>query len=198
MFRVAVNYLLDVRKSRMEAQEYSFARFGRELDENLAAPNEPADDALLLEEIKIGCTLGMLLCLDRPHRLAYILGEILELDHKEAAAALDITSSAYRKRLSRARAKLVAFMRAKCGLFERANPCRYRRRVRHAIGTGRIDPALPIFARDRAKAREFPSVLADIRQLEEDQRAAAVYRSHTVPLAPDDFSEWIRERLARY
>ena len=29
--------------------------------------------------------MGMLLCLDRPHRLAYILGEILELDNREAA-----------------------------------------------------------------------------------------------------------------
>jgi len=30
----------------------------------------------------------MLLCLDRPHRLAYILGEILELPGEEAAAIL--------------------------------------------------------------------------------------------------------------
>ena len=33
-----------------------------------------ADTALLLEEVKLGCTLGMLQCLDRPHRLAYVLG----------------------------------------------------------------------------------------------------------------------------
>ncbi|HXU06794.1 MAG TPA: sigma-70 family RNA polymerase sigma factor [Polyangia bacterium] len=33
-------------------------------------------------------TRGMLLCLDRPHRLAYILGEILELPGEEAAAIL--------------------------------------------------------------------------------------------------------------
>lgn len=122
VYRVAANYLLDVRKSRLEAREYSFEKFSHELDENLASAEMPADDAVLLEEIKIGCTLGMLLCLDRPHRLAYILGDILELGHVEAAAALSISAAAYRKRLSRARAELVAFLRAKCGSSIRRTP----------------------------------------------------------------------------
>src|SRR5262249_52910848 len=73
VYRLATNYLLDVRKSRLETREYSFEKFGRELDENLAAPHARPEDVILLEEIRIGCTLGMLLCLDRPHRLAYIL-----------------------------------------------------------------------------------------------------------------------------
>src|SRR5215813_7606841 len=99
VYRVASNYLLDTRKSRLEACEYSFEKFGRELNENLASADAPADEAVLLEEIRIGCTLGMLLCLDRPHRLAYILGDVMELGHVEAAAALGIRPAAFRKRL---------------------------------------------------------------------------------------------------
>jgi hypothetical protein len=34
------------------------------------------EQSLLIEEVKIGCTLAMLQCLDRSHRLAYVLGEI--------------------------------------------------------------------------------------------------------------------------
>src|SRR5262249_32166228 len=117
--RVAANYLLTVRKSRLERQAYTFRRFGEELDEGLSdapAPPAPGDAALLLEEVKIGCTLGMLTCLDRPHRLAYVLGEILEMEGDEAARVLGIRPAAFRKRLSRAREAVVAFTRAKCGL----------------------------------------------------------------------------------
>ena len=198
VYRVAANYLLDVRKSRLEAREWSFEKFRHELADNLAAADTPADDAVLLEEVKIGCTLGMLLCLDRAHRLAYILGDIMELDHVQAAAALGVTPGAYRKRLSRARSEVVAFLRESCGLFDPANACRCRRRVRYAIDSGRIDPRSPIFAIDREKAGGFPSVLAQIRRLEHDQRAAALYRSHPPLDAPSEFADWLRRRLADY
>jgi RNA polymerase sigma factor (sigma-70 family) len=81
VYRIACNYLKTARRSRVEAQDLTFQRFGRELDEGLAfgsSGGEPAaDESLLLEEVKLGCTHGMLLCLDRDQRLAYILGEIL-------------------------------------------------------------------------------------------------------------------------
>jgi len=104
VYRVAANYLLTARKSRLEEQRYTFPRFGAELDEGLSdegAPRGGADTALLLEEVKIGCTLGMLQCLDRPHRLAYVLGEILEMEGEEAARVLGIRPAAFRKRRSR-------------------------------------------------------------------------------------------------
>jgi hypothetical protein len=66
---------------------YTFARFGEELDEGLSnelrSGEQRPEQSLLLEEVKIGCTLGMLSCLDRPHRLAYILGEVLDMDGEE-------------------------------------------------------------------------------------------------------------------
>src|SRR3972149_6607956 len=54
-YRVAANYLLTARKSRLEEQRYTFPRFGAELEEGLsdeAAPRGGADTALLLEEVK--------------------------------------------------------------------------------------------------------------------------------------------------
>jgi RNA polymerase sigma factor (sigma-70 family) len=102
-YRVAANYLLTARKGRIEAQGYTFARFGEELEEGLSdelpSGEQRTEQSLLLEEVKIGCTLGMLSCLDRPHRLAYILGEILEMDGEEAAGILEIEPATFRKRL---------------------------------------------------------------------------------------------------
>jgi DNA-directed RNA polymerase specialized sigma24 family protein len=86
VYRIAVNYILDMKKSPVERMQLNFQRFGDDLVEGLSVDG-PTDSerSLLIEEVKIGCTLGMLQCLDRPHRLAYVLGEILDLSGREAA-----------------------------------------------------------------------------------------------------------------
>src|SRR5688572_32675553 len=80
VYRIAVNYIHDVKKSPVEHMRLNFQQFADDLVEGLSSEG-PADSerALLIEEVKIGCTLGMLQCLDRPQRLAYVLGEILDL-----------------------------------------------------------------------------------------------------------------------
>lgn len=195
-YRVAANHLLTARKSRLEERSYTFQLFGDELDKGLskdAAPQPSSETALLLEEVKLGCTLAMLICLDRPHRLAYILGEILEMDGDEAARVLGIGAAAYRKRRSRAREAVVAFMRAKCGLVNPARPCRCRRRLAEAVRLGRVTPGRLLFASDADSARQFPRVLAEVRRLEDVRRAAALFRSHPDFRAPADLTARIRE-----
>src|SRR5258708_11874279 len=82
VYRIAANHLMTVRASRTERNELSWDAFGRDLSDGLAA-SRGIQDSLLLEEIKIGCTHAMLLCLDRRHRIAYILGEIVAFDGEE-------------------------------------------------------------------------------------------------------------------
>lgn len=154
VYRIACNQLLTLRRQRMEEHSLSFEEFGEDLARGLADDSlrveGDADRNLLLEEVKIGCTLAMLMCLDRNHRLAYILGEIVELDHREAAEVLEITPAAFRKRLSRARSSITSFMISRCGLANPANACRCRRRVAPAIQLGRVDPANLRFAKFEA------------------------------------------------
>jgi len=200
VYRVAANHLMTVRRSRLEEQGPTFAAFAHDLDTGLAKSSSlsgtPVEEAVLMEEVKVGCTLGMLSCLDRPHRLAYIVGEILELDGPEAAQILEVDAATHRKRLSRARKDIVTFMRAKCGLVSPDRPCRCRRRVHRAIELGRVDPRNLLFASDADKARKFAPVLAEIRRLEETRRAASLYRSHPEPRAPRNFAQRIRRLLA--
>ncbi len=157
---------------------------------------QDAEDALLLEEVKIGCTLAMLHCLDRDHRLAYIVGEIMELEHRQAAEVLETSPAAFRKRLQRARAEITGFMQAHCGLANPSNACRCAKRVGSAIARGRVDPSQLSFASSQEQARRFPGVLAEIRALEATRRAAALYRSHPQAQPVGDFAAWLRERLA--
>src|SRR5687768_3944714 len=65
VYRIAVNYLLDVKKSPVEQMRLTFQQFGDDLAEGLSSSEGPADAerSHLVEEVKIGCTLGMLQCL---------------------------------------------------------------------------------------------------------------------------------------
>ena len=63
------------------------------------------DKTLLTEEVRIGCMQGMLQCLEKKERIAFILGEILEITDSEASEILSISRETFRKRLSRGRAR---------------------------------------------------------------------------------------------
>ena len=199
VYRVACNALLTLRSQRMEQGAMNVQEFredlGHGLSEDLASAPSGVDRTLLLEEVKIGCTLAMLLCLDRAHRLAYILGEIMELDHNEASQILEISAATYRKRLSRARSVITSLMTNNCGLIDRANACRCHKRVDTAIALGRVDPAHLLFSSSLEKAREFPKVLEEIRRLESARRAAALYRSLPAPDLSTNFTGWLRRLI---
>ncbi|OQX12369.1 MAG: hypothetical protein BWK73_15020 [Thiothrix lacustris] len=199
VYRVASNTLLTLGKKRMEQTALSFEEFGEALAAGFSeAPLTDTHDvasALLLEEVKVGCTHAMLMCLDRDHRFAYILGEILDLDHREGAEILAISPAAFRKRLSRANTRIVSFMTSHCGLVEPANACHCRLRVNAAVEHGCVRPDELLFAQSLSQAKRFPEVLQTIRQLEETRRAAALYRSHPQLEPSDTFMSWLTKLL---
>lgn len=191
---VSANHLRTARRRRAEAAAaVSFEAFGEDLAQGLDTPYDGGgvDERLLEEEVKVGCTQAMLLCLDREHRLAYILGEVFELPSSQAAEVLGITAAAHRKRLSRARARVQAFMRGHCGLVDPANRCRCRRRIGRAVEAGRLDPARLLFAA-HARRRELEQPLTEMEGLNE---AAAVMRSHPAYRAPEMSLSWISDLL---
>ena len=137
-YAVATRHLLGVK--RRHAPEITFDAFAEDLAEGLSAPVDAIPmRCMMLEEVRIGCTLALLQCLTPEQRLAYILGEIIELDHREAAEVLRVSPAAYRKQLSRARAGITNFMLGHCGLVEPRErvPLQPPRRTRHRARAGR-------------------------------------------------------------
>jgi RNA polymerase sigma factor (sigma-70 family) len=185
-YRIAVRHVLDRRKSRVEALALDFERFGADLLDGLAA--EPDDDRLLTEEVKLGCTLAMLTCLDRDHRLAYILGEIFDLGHRAAAELCDVSEDTLRQRLSRARRTLEAFTQNFCGLVNERAPCACAKRVAKAEELGRVH-------RDRPQLARL-DVLDAKREMEHLHTTARLMRSHPAYEAPDQMVEGIRAVIA--
>jgi hypothetical protein len=137
--------------------------------------------------------MGMLLCLDRPHRLAYILGEILGLGHREAAEVLEITPAAFRKRLSRARQRLHAFLRSQCGLVSESAPCRCERRIVPAMARGRVDASRALFA-GRDETTESLAI-RQWRSVEAIREEADVLRSTPAFAASGRATEGLRALL---
>jgi RNA polymerase sigma factor (sigma-70 family) len=186
VYRIATNHLLDRRKSRTERLSMTFSRFADDLLDGLtAAPERTEPDLeLLAYEVKQGCTLALLTCLDRDLRIAYVLGEILEVASPEGAEICSISEPAFRKRVSRARQRVRAFLAANCGL---VNPttaaCHCRRRVPAALASGRIDPA--------AAARSELSVRDATAELDTIYDATQLLRSRSSGDTPAEVSEQI-------
>ena len=203
-FRVATNHLLNIRRSRVEEQSLTFEAFARDLADGIdgvddveppAPRTDEADQPLLEEEVKIGCTQAMLLCLGRDERMAYILGDVFELRSDDAAEILTIDPAAFRKRLSRARSRIRDFMSAHCGLIDPGAACSCARRVRPAIDRGRIDRNHLLFAgRGATNPRRLP-VLEAVGVMERLHEIAAVHQSHPQVMAPTRVVDAIRNVL---
>lgn len=193
VYRIAVNYILDVKKSPVEQMHLNVQRFGDDLVEGLSSDG-PADSerSLLVEEVKIGCTLGMLQCLDRPHRLAYVLGEILDLTGPEPAEALGISPELLRKRLQHARATIEAFTRAYCGLASDRAPCACHRRVPAALRLGRARPDALDFAQQPSSYQETRGL---VRRVEHARWALQVHRTSQPRASTIDFARRLAQSL---
>jgi RNA polymerase sigma factor (sigma-70 family) len=139
--RIAVNHLMDRSKSCVERLEITFDGFAADLLDGLAAEPSTDPDAPILErEVQLACTHAVLTCLDREHRVAYILGEIFELDSDEGGYICEVPPATYRKRLSRARRRVRTFLAESCGLVSASAACRFSKRVDVAVRLGRIEP----------------------------------------------------------
>ncbi len=185
-YRVAVNYILDVKKSAVERLRLSFEQFADDLTTGLSieAPSD-TEESLLIEEVKVGCTFAMLQCLDRPQRLAYILGEIMELTGSEAAEILDVPADLFRKRLQHARTAILQFTRSYCGLASDTAPCKCNGQVPSALRLGKISAGSCNFA---ATPSSFQQIRGMVRQVEEARWALQVHRTSQPRAASVDFA----------
>jgi RNA polymerase sigma factor (sigma-70 family) len=190
LYRIVVNHVLNTKRGRLEPEAMTFTCYGHGLDNtpDLDPPDStsaPVDVRLLVDEARITCTAGMLLCLDRGQRLIYILGEIFEVSDTVAAELLEISRENFRQRLARVRRDLHNFMNDKCGLVNRANPCRCAKKTRGFMQAGYVDPRNLLFTRDRIRqVRDVvPTTYEAIATL--DEQYADVYRQHPFYDSPD-------------
>lgn len=199
LYRLVCNHVLNMKRGRADEAEWTFVKYRRALEDtpDLELPDPrsvPADVQLLVDEARIGCTSGVLLCLDREQRLIYILGDIFDVSDRVGAELLEMSRDNFRQKLSRARRDLHSFMHEQCGLVNKANPCRCAKKTRAFMEAGYVNPQNLLFAATHVtRVREVsPRVHQEINEL--DAAYAEIQRDHPFHPAPD-FVKALRDLL---
>jgi len=197
VYRIACNHLLTTRKRRAERREVTFELCERHIDDALAASGAhtapEAEQGLIVEEMMLSCMQGILLCLSRDLRMAYILSEVLDLSSAQGGNILNISPMAFRKRVSRGRTLIRNFMQKNCGIVNPGNRCKCVQLVGLAVQTGLIRPERPLFS---AHPRRNPHVGVPkevLEHMDEEDRVKALFRSHPDYIAPKVLLENFRK-----
>jgi RNA polymerase sigma factor (sigma-70 family) len=177
-YTVAVRLLLRTRNRLYESAVQGAEQYAAAIDAGLGDVDptlEEVEFRLLSEEVRISCTYGMLLCLPRPQRAAYLLADVLGVTDGEGAEILDISREAFRQRVSRARRTIRFVIDNRCGLVDPANPCRCGRQIASGEAAGVIDHALlPLARHPRQEVRVWIEPVA--KQLDTVAAIGDLYR----------------------
>ncbi len=141
-YRIVRNHFLNDQKKPSNQFASNFEDLGHLLDASEStdlSPEEQEHKKEEIREVRLQCLSGMLLCLTKEQRLIYIIGDIFGADQNIGSEIMEISKDNYRKKLSNARKDLHSFMLNKCGLVNKANPCRCHKKVTVALEKGMVD-----------------------------------------------------------
>jgi RNA polymerase sigma factor (sigma-70 family) len=182
LYRIAVNHILNIKKAAEPICSFEDAARGLERTPDLDPPDPrtvPVPVEILIEETKIGCTMGTLLCLDGRQRLAFILGEVFGVSDQVGAEILDVTPVNFRQILSRARRDLYEYLGGNCSLVNPGAACQCVKKTRAFIRGGFVDPqTLRFTSQHQRKVRQVAGDRADELSDAYMKVAAQVYRDH--------------------
>jgi RNA polymerase sigma factor (sigma-70 family) len=195
-YTVAVRQLLRSRRRDVERSVRGPEPFGAFVDDHAAdpawEPEQRAEYDELCADVRLSCTYGMLLCLTREQRVAYLVGDLLGCSDVEGAEICGIRPPAFRQRLARARRTMRDLMGERCGLVRAANPCRCSHLVRASIDHGILDPARPAFARHRGVVLPIEVETLERAAAELDLAVAAVEVHRAAPTFVAPVELWAR------
>jgi RNA polymerase sigma factor (sigma-70 family) len=187
-YSVASRSFLDYRRGRYRQASYRVEEFREDLATGLdMSATSRSEDRVYLGQVMVGCARALLQCLDGDHRLAYVLGHVMELPGPEAAEIADVDEATYRKRLSRARERITEALEGHCGVVNPAASCRCSRRLGKARALGRAGDGLP---ETRVDVEQLSLTIQELSSLSE--RAAAYHRAEGEPHVPPDLIERVR------
>lgn len=191
MYRVAANHLLTMRKQRAEREAMSFEEYEKSINLKSAVDWRESQSEtlhhLFVEEIRISCLQGLLLCLDREHRLTFLLVDIFDVNSEQGAAILEITATAFRKRLSRARERIKDFLIRNCALINPGNSCKCKNYLASYINDGKLNDEHMVFAKHPCRVKNEESVLNRVKEMDELNKIAALYKCYPDFKSPNVF-----------
>ncbi|MBU2510863.1 RNA polymerase sigma factor [bacterium] len=179
LYRIVANYVLSMKRTKYEAFVVSFEENASHKQMPDQRPDSNPENELLLEESKIGCYLGSLLCFSRKERLVFILGAIFSINSAVGSEIVGITSSNYRKILSRSRKKLSNFVNHKCGLLNQSNPCHCSNYLKEYMDAGWLNPdKLVFFKGEEQRVKDIINARINDSHLVHYRECVDMFRDH--------------------
>lgn len=137
LYRIVANHIINMKTRGHEASIPPLDRYYAFVTD---VPDEDPDGSpemrRIAADLATGCVMGVLLCLERDQRLAFVLAVAFDVSDTQGSEILDIGRDAFRKLVSRARARLRDAIDGRCGLVNPAAPCRCANKVRGLVRLG--------------------------------------------------------------
>ncbi|NQY93013.1 MAG: RNA polymerase sigma factor [Campylobacteraceae bacterium] len=175
-YRVMMNEFLNQKRKYTQLTFDDFENTMNNLsDEKLSNEYDEPHKQLLVHEAKVGCMMGMLMCLDYEQRAILVLGEIFEVSSSICAEIFSISKENFRKKLSRARADLYNFMNNHCGLVNKNNKCKCTQKTQALIKEGYVNPSNLLFSKQcKTDLKSKLQIKAD----KLDNTMQTIYKTH--------------------
>ena len=184
LYRIVFNEFLQTKRKAKEDMFPSFESHDQQLNavpDPELTPEEELELKDYSREVKFRCTSAMLICLDREQRLIYLLGDSFGIDHNVGAEIFGISPQNFRVKLSRARKELHNYMEYRCGLINKDNPCRCKKKAKSAVKMGAINADNMIFKPTYTKSiGEFAAENLDEMRDVLDQKYVEIFRGHPI------------------
>lgn len=182
-YRIVRNHFLNDQKRASTAFANTFQELGFALE---TIPNidlseaEQEQQRETIRELRLTCLSGMLLCLTKEQRMIFIIGEMFRADHTIGSEIMEMSKANFRMKLSKARKDLTQFMQQKCGLIDKSNPCRCRKKVQVSLEAGIIDAKKLLYNRQEfSNFREQLEQDADYLVDESEIKYLELHRDHS-------------------
>jgi len=197
VWRIATNHVLRMRRTQLEST-MNFDVLEEMIDAGGSAQSAAGGELevqRLAEQVRLSCTQAMLVALDRPDRIVYILSDMFGLTSDQASQVLEIDAAAFRKRLERARKRLGDFMQRKCGLVDPVAACRCVRQIPVLVDRGLLDPKRLALVDHARRPADGPTLAQAWGELSSLDAVARTMSDRPEYAAPETVLEHLRELL---
>jgi RNA polymerase sigma-70 factor (ECF subfamily) len=190
-YRICVNVVKDRLRQRKRLPIQIFTEdLGLSMDEIVEA--NPADDPqtlALAEDIRLRCLFCFSECLPRRQRQVFCLSHVVGFDHPTIASVLEISTSAVKASLCRARKRLDGYLNDRCVFLKAENPCNCRQWVKFGLqrGIARLPEGEERLLARARRVRAEVGAIFDLRRL---------YSSIYDAKSEEYFAERIKEGIA--
>lgn len=196
VYRIVANHVISMKKRKFEVRINDFDKYVSLIEKLPDQRMSALPEAEILEqELKTGCMMGMLLCLNRRERLVFLLGAVFNVTDAVGSEIMELTRDNFRKILSRARKKVYSYMNGVCGHVNPDNPCRCSNKVKNFVDMGMLD------AKNTRYARPDHQKVSDVVQGRFDKFSETFYGPFQELFReqpfydPPDMVQWLRNMM---